>query len=260
MSRFKTALAAGETLFGVLCGTGSAQIVELSGWLGFDFVLVDMEHGDGLDVGAVLPLIRAADVTGADTIVRVPRFDAGIIQNLLDYGAAGICVPHVQTREDAELAVRATKYPPDGNRAMSPYVRASRYVTSTTWPEFFPLANAETVVMVIVEEEAGLARLDEIAAVPGVDVLWIGTGDLSQSLGVPTDSPRLDAARAQGLAAAKANGLAAYSPILSSPVVDRASRQRQVREFTDQGYTIFGVWDTSIYSAALRELLSAAKG
>jgi 4-hydroxy-2-oxoheptanedioate aldolase len=259
MSGFKAALSAGETRVGILCGAGSAQFVELCGWLGFDFVLLDMEHGDGLDLGATLRLIRAADAAGVDVIVRVARYDAGIIQNLLDYGAEGICVPHVQSAEDAERTVRAVKYPPDGTRAMSPFVRAAKYVTERSWSEFWPGANEETVVMLIVEEPAGVENLAAIAAVPGVDVLWIGTGDLSQSMGVPSDSPVIQDARSRGLAEAKRHSIAAYSPIVSSALVDRSERQRQFRTYRDDGYTVFGVLDTAVLSAALAELLDAVR-
>jgi 4-hydroxy-2-oxoheptanedioate aldolase len=259
VSRFKAALAAGETRLGVLCGAGSAQLVELCGLLGFDFVLLDMEHGDGLDVGATLGLIRAADAARVEAIVRVPRFDDGVIQNLLDYGAAGICVPHVQSASDAARAVAAAKYPPDGTRAMSPFVRAAGYVTDRSWDEYWPAANADTVVMVIVEEPAGVEHVEAIAAVPGVDVLWIGTGDLRQSMGVASDSPLLEEARARGLEAAKRNGNAAFTPIASSSLVDRAARREQFTSLREAGYSVFGIVDTAVYSAALKELLEATR-
>ncbi len=248
-------IKAGEPLLGLLCATGSAQVIELGAWLGIDYVCLDMEHGDGLDMGVVPALIRTADAAGVPTIVRVPAADEAFVHRLLDWGALGICFPHIQTREDAERAVRLCKYPPEGDRSMSTFARSGRYGTHHGWDEQWRSANRETAIIALVEDPVGVSNLDEIAKVPGIDVLWIGRGDLAQKLGVPLDSPELAAPRRQGLDAAVANELAALTPLAPSLGSDREACRRQFQDAYNEGYRMFIWLDTAIFSAAIGELL-----
>lgn len=206
----KSSLRAGQPKFGLLVSSGSAATIEIAAVQGLDYVFVDLEHGDGTDIGDIAHLARAADAFGIPLIVRVPRNEISVCQRVLDYGALGVCVPHISTAEQAALAVSHTKFPPDGRRAMAPSVRAAGY-SGADWDRYWREANDETLVILVVEDREGIANLDEIAAVPGVDVIWIGVGDLSQDMdiGGQMTHPDVVAAVERGLDAALANGVSA---------------------------------------------------
>ena len=255
---FKTALHDGATQLGVLCSTESAQIIELSAWHGVDYVIVDMEHGDGTNMGSVLSAIRAADAARIPCLVRVPEPTVTFTQRLLDWGAAGIVVPHVRSRADAELAVALCKYPPDGTRSASTMVRAARYCGAAEWDAYWRDANTSTVVGVLVEDGKGVSNLDDIASAPGIDFLWIGLGDLSQSLGVPRGTPQLDQARIAGLNAAKHNGIPALGSLPMSFATPREERRRDFAKAYDEGYRMFYVSDAQLYRSALAELVAVS--
>ena len=250
----------GEAVFGILCGGASARVVEINARAGVDYLLLDGEHDDGADIGDMLPLIRAADAFGAPMMVRVPSNRQDMIQRVLDYGAIGICVPHIRDAEAAARMVAAAKYPPVGDRAMSPYVRAASYGIDSSWEEYWPVANDEVVVMALVEDKEGMNNLESIAAVPGLDVLWIGAGDLSQSLGVPANHPSIAEARERGLQVARAHRLAAYASLSTSLATTLEARRAQVQAQYDQGYRFFAWNDAGLYTGAVETLTSAKLG
>ena len=210
----KRELLAGEPKIGMFLGTSSVQVAELVAFQDIDFLFVDLEHGERNDVLSVAEIIRAADAAGKPVIVRVPTNSVEAIGYVLDHGAVGICVPHVRTREDAERAVSYARYAPEGERAMSPLVRATQY-SGEDWEDVWRTANDEMIVMALIEDAKGLENLEEIASVPGIDVIWIGVGDLSQDLGFPgqLDHPKIVEAVERGLAAAKENRKIAYTPL-----------------------------------------------
>ena len=255
----RSKLAAGEVQVGLMCATYSAQVVELGGWLGADFVLIDMEHGDGIDMGGMASLIRAADAGRVPAIVRVPAAEPGYVHRLLDWGASGVCFPSVSTREAAERAVAMCKYAPEGTRSMSTVVRSTRYGTARSWEEHWPDANDEVLVIALIEDPEGVENIDAIAGVPGIDVVWIGHGDLSQILGLPRDSPVLEDARQRGLEAARANGITAGRALAASFSSDRDARHRQFQEAHDAGYRLLCWLDTMVFMAALKELLDVPR-
>jgi 4-hydroxy-2-oxoheptanedioate aldolase len=242
-----------ELLFGIMSHSGSPQVIEIAGLRGFDFVLIDTEHSDGTDETRALTLIRAANSVGLPTIVRVRANDAWRAQQLLDYGADGICFPHVNTKEDAIRAVASTKYAPEGNRGMCPHVRASGYCGRAEWSRFWPQANKDTITMVLVEDENGVKNFADIAAVPGVDIAGIGAGDLSQYYG-DTDGwdkgavPRVAKIQAEANAISIEKGVGSFVPLAARGSED------SVREWIDRGARFF-VWpDTAVINEALKEL------
>ncbi|MCI0344925.1 MAG: aldolase/citrate lyase family protein, partial [Chloroflexi bacterium] len=131
----KARLRAGERVVGALLTIHNAELVELFGHLGYDFVFIDGQHG-GVSVEAARQLMRAAELTGMTSLVRVPRNDPSVILELLDAGAGGIIVPDVNSRADAEAAVRSIKYPPLGNRGAMAASRASYYGTAQSAGEY----------------------------------------------------------------------------------------------------------------------------
>jgi 2-keto-3-deoxy-L-rhamnonate aldolase RhmA len=165
-------------------------MIEAAGLAGMDFVILDMEHGP-LDVRDVDRLIPAALHAGVAPIVRTGTNDEWMILRALDVGAAGVQVPQVNCRANAEAVVRAAKYAPLGERGVSSFTRGGRL--NTRGSGYFADANRETMVVVHIEGMEGVRNLGEIVAVSGIDVFFIGPFDLSQSMGIPgqVDDPRV---------------------------------------------------------------------
>jgi len=182
--RLKQKLTSGAISQGVWLSFHDPNLMEFYGYLGFDYVIIDAEH-ESIDVTKCLELVRACDVVGISPIVRPPKNDASTILGFLETGAHGVYVPHVQTAEDARAIVDAVKYAPVGQRSSGGSVRAARYGLVQSAPDYFRDANDETIIIALVEDTVGLANLDEILGVPHIDVVGIGDGDLSHSMGIP---------------------------------------------------------------------------
>jgi 4-hydroxy-2-oxoheptanedioate aldolase len=185
-NRMKAKLAAGEPAFGLSVMIPSPQIVESAAGLGFDWVLIDCEHGT-IGVETMELMIMAAEASGVTPIVRPRSNAAAEILQAMDRGAQGMQVPHVSDAEAARAAVRAVKFHPMGERSLAAGTRASGYGLRGGVPEFIAEANRETLVCVQIEDEAALPHVEEILRVEGVDVFFIGPSDLSQSMGHPGD-------------------------------------------------------------------------
>jgi 4-hydroxy-2-oxoheptanedioate aldolase len=181
----KQKLRDGKPVFGVMLTFPAAPIVEMLGYMGFDWILLDNEHGS-ITVDTAEDVIRAAELTGIAPIVRPVVNRPEVIAPFLDRGAWGVQVPHVNTREEAEAAVAACKYFPEGQRGSFSRGRPAQYgIGGTPTKEYFAKANAETLVCLMLEEVEAIDNIAEIVTVKGVDVLFIGSGDLSQSMGYP---------------------------------------------------------------------------
>jgi 2-keto-3-deoxy-L-rhamnonate aldolase RhmA len=197
LSRFKQRLAAGELALGMQHNSDSAAIVELLGYTGFDFVILDMEHS-GYSIGDVERLVRAAEAVELAAFVRVLHKDAHLIMQALETGAQGIMVPHVSTRADCEEAHRAVRYPPAGRRGKSAASRAARWGTAD-WGAYERWANEEVLLIPILEDREAVENMEEIVSVPGLEVVALGPGDLSHAYGAPGEGlsaePVMDALR-----------------------------------------------------------------
>jgi 4-hydroxy-2-oxoheptanedioate aldolase len=178
----KDKLEAGEFAIGPFLGINSPDLVEIMGLSGFDFLVIDTEHGP-MSPESIQHLIRAAEVRSIVPIVRVTDQGETTILRTLDVGAYGIEVPQVNSPEAAERVVSFAKYYPRGTRGVA-FPRASGYGMCSL-DSYIAEANKETMVIVHCENKLALECLDEIAAVDGVDVVFVGPYDLSQSLGVP---------------------------------------------------------------------------
>jgi len=159
--------------------SASPLLAEATGHAGFDWGVVDMEHAP-LDVMEVVQVLQALSATKLVPIVRVPWNDAVMVKRVLDAGADTLLFPFIQNAEEATRAVAATRYPPEGVRGMAAMGRASRFGTT---PDFFKTANKSVGVVVQLETPQAIAQLEAIAAVRGVDALFVGPGDLSGSMG-----------------------------------------------------------------------------
>ncbi len=171
-------------------GFADPAVVEIIAAAGFDGAFIDMEHSV-FDTQTVGEMIRVADLCGITPIVRVPDNNPKTILRLLDSGAQGIQVPHIEGAEGARRAAAAVRYPPAGERGGAGSTRAAGY-GSVPWLEHMRTSNDEILLIVMTEDQRGLDELEEIAAVDGVDVISLGPTDISTALGMtdPND-PRL---------------------------------------------------------------------
>ena len=183
VNQFKRALGEGRTIFGAWLGSGAPSTAEALGCAGFDFLVVDMEHTP-VDAPQLIDLLRAAAGTPAAAVVRMPWNDMVMVKRALDAGAQTVMLPFVQNAEEATRAVAYTRYPPDGVRGVAGSHRASRYGTV---PNYLQNADSEICVIVQIETAAALEQLPQIAAVPGIDSIFIGPSDLSASMGLLGD-------------------------------------------------------------------------
>src|SRR3954464_14139469 len=207
MSDIRARLAAGDTLFGTFLGLGSALATEACAVAGFDWLLVDLEHGGG-DERALLQQQLAAEARRVPMLARVESAERIRTGPLLDTGVAGIMFPRLESVEDVRTAVRHLRYPPEGDRGVATYNRVYDFGLR---PEGLTTANASVVGIVQVESRRALAAVAEIAGIPGVDVLFVGPRDLSTDLGCPGQFGHRDFEQAldQLLASAKDAGIAA---------------------------------------------------
>lgn len=203
-NRFKQDLIAGKRLIGCWCSLASPITTEVLGVAGFDWILLDGEHAPN-DVASLVPQLMALKDSVSAPVVRPSWNDTVEIKRLLDAGFYNFLVPFVETAEAARNAVAATRYPPEGVRGVSVSQRGNRYGAV---PNYFKEANANISVVVQIESRAAVAAIHEIAAVDGVDGLFVGPSDLAAAyghLGNPKQ-PEVQAAIAEVFAACKAAG------------------------------------------------------
>lgn len=171
----------GETSVGTIQVVDSPQVSEAIGVAGMDFVIFDQEHGP-LTAETSLAMAAAAQVGGTEPIVRVRTNAEHEIQRALDIGSAGVMIPQVETQADAKAAVNAARFAPLGERGLSQYVRAGEYAGMN---EYTKRQNEETTLIVQIEGKRGVENVQEIVAVEGIDVIFLGPYDISSSLGIP---------------------------------------------------------------------------
>ena len=163
----------------------SPAVVEIAALAGFDFVIIDCEHGP-LNMLEAENMIRAAHLSNMSAVIRVGENNPNMISRALDIGADAVQIPQISTKEDAINAVKSSKFSPLGERGVCKYVRAAGY-SSMDKSEYFKYANENTLVIIHIEGLEGIENLDQILEVEGIDVIFIGPYDLSQSLGIPGD-------------------------------------------------------------------------
>ncbi len=182
----KQRLARGDAALGCSIMFAAPQIVEMLGYAGFHWVLLDCEHGS-LSLGDLELMCMAADAVGITPIARPRTNCAADIQSVLDRGAHGVQVPHVSSADDARRAVAAVKFGPGAGRGLAAGTRPDRWGLGGKMADFTATANAQSLVCVQLEDAAAITHADEILAVDGIDVFFIGPSDLSQSMGFPGD-------------------------------------------------------------------------
>jgi 4-hydroxy-2-oxoheptanedioate aldolase len=217
----------GELLSGCFLNLGSSLTVEMAGQVGFDFLLIDLEHGSG-DQEALVHQLQAASATPAAPLVRIAWNEPWRFKRVLDAGAMGVMIPWVNDAEEARAAAAAMRYFPDGIRGAAVLNRGSSF--GLHFEEYFTQANDNLTTVVQIETREALDNAAEIAAVPGVDVLFVGPFDLSISLGLrgQFEHPDFIAALDRVASAAKDAGKAAGILL---------QQQDQVADLVERGYT-----------------------
>ncbi|QEO15422.1 HpcH/HpaI aldolase/citrate lyase family protein [Agromyces intestinalis] len=247
VNEFKRRLLAGERQVGIFATMADASLVELLAARGFDWIVIDTEHAP-TDPAGVLDRLRVLDAAHAEAIVRPTWNDPVLVKRLLDIGARTLLFPSIGTADAAALAVASTRYPPEGIRGVSGITRAAGYGRDRG---YLRAAAAELCVIVQLETAEGLANLDAIAAVPGVDAVFIGPSDLAASMGHPGDAGHPDVQAA-------VDGAFARLAELGMPAGYLTLRLDEARERMRQGIAFAGVAsDTSIVQLGVDALFAA---
>jgi 2-keto-3-deoxy-L-rhamnonate aldolase RhmA len=211
----------GELMGGTFINLGSSLTAEIAGQAGLDWLLIDLEHGAG-DRHELLFQLQAIESTPAAPIVRVAWNDPVQFKRVLDLGPSGIMVPYVQSAEEARRAVAAMRYPPAGVRGVASMHRACGF--GSDFDEYFRRADSQLLTVVQIETAAAVDHVDEIAAVDGVDVLFVGPMDLSISLGIARqwDHPAFSSAVNKVVSACRKAGKAAGTLVQSEHQIERS--------------------------------------
>jgi len=220
----KEKIKRGEPALGVSVMFPSPQIVEMIAHAGFDWVLLDCEHGS-IGLSELELMAMAADASGITPIARPRNNSNSEIQAVMDRGVKGIQAPHVTSKAEAERVVAAVKFGPLGNRGLAAGTRPDRWGLGDKMPDFVAQANESSLVCVQIEDAEAIRNIDEILEAKGVDVFFIGPSDLSQSLGYPGDpkAPPVAAAIEETLEKIRAAGRAPGMPATTANLADTIS-------------------------------------
>jgi 2-keto-3-deoxy-L-rhamnonate aldolase RhmA len=210
-----------ELLFGTFLNLGSSLTAEIAGHAGFDWLLIDLEHGAG-NRQELLYQLQAIESTPAVPFVRIAWNDPIRFKKVLDLGASGIMVPYIQSAEEARQAVAAMRYPPAGNRGVAVMNRACAF--GPGFDEYFKAASSKLVTILQIETAEAIRNLEQIAAIEGADVLFVGPMDLSVGLGIAQQwsHPDLRAALSKVVNACKKFGKAAGMIVMNEGQIDQA--------------------------------------
>ncbi|WP_193174807.1 4-hydroxy-2-oxoheptanedioate aldolase [Oricola nitratireducens] len=248
---FKAALAVGERQIGCWLGLANPYTAELMGTAGFDWLLIDGEHAPN-DLRSIMAQLQVLEASPSHSVVRLPVGETWMIKQVLDIGAQNLLVPMVESAEQAAQLVRAVRYPPKGVRGVgAALARASKF---SGIPDYLTTANDEICLLVQVENRAGLAALDGILALDGIDGVFIGPSDLAADMGhigKPSTQEVHDAiadAVARIKEAGKAAGILATDPETAA-------------KYAGLGVTFLAVGlDVTLLAGAARKLATQYKG
>lgn len=224
----KKLIREGKPVIGATVTVASADVAASLANMGFDFLWIEMEHSP-ITLETARNMVLATRGLKAVPFIRVPVNELWTAKRALDAGALGVVFPFTSTPELAKQAADSTKYPPNGRRGSGPGLPSLRWPAPEGYADF---ADRNAVTIIIIEEVRALDRIDEITATKGVDVIFIGTNDLSYSMGFrgKTDNPAYQAALKKIVASAKKNG---------KPVGRPAGTPEQIKQYMDEGFTFF---------------------
>lgn len=246
----KKALADGQAVLGATITAASPDVAATLAGAGYDFLWLEMEHS-ALTLETARNMILATRGLKAVPFVRVPFNEPWLAKRALDIGALGVIFPFTNTRQLAEQAVKACKYPPLGVRGYGPGLALSRW--GFAGDDYAKFANDNVLVVTIIETREGVENVEAIASVPGVDVLFIGPNDLSYSLGVGgrTRDPLVEEAVAKVVAAGRKHNI---------PVGYSTGDPAEINRRIEQGFRLFQASsDLALMGSAARQMLSQIK-
>jgi 2-keto-3-deoxy-L-rhamnonate aldolase RhmA len=248
---FRKRVLAREWLTGTFLNLGSPMTVEIAGLAGFDWILSDHEHGPGGE-DTLLHQLHAASATPAFPVVRIAQNETPRYKRVLDMGALGVMVPYVSTATEARAAVSAMRYPPHGIRGVAKFNRGAGF--GGDFEEYYAHAHERLVSVIQIETSEAVNRIDEIAAVDGADVLFVGPTDLSYNMGIrdQLESAQFTDALRRVSDAAKKHGKAAGILVHNNALVPKVR---------DLGYTFTALGsDGGAVRAGLLGFVAALKG
>lgn len=240
----------GEIVAGVYLNLGSSLTAEMAGLAGFDWVLIDLEHGSG-DYDKMMHQLQAVEGTSAAPIIRIAWNEPTRFKRVLDAGASGVMVPFVSTVDEAKLAVASMQYPPQGIRGAAKLNRAAGFAQN--FEQYFSTANEKLLTVLLIETAEAIKNIDDLAAVDGVDALYVGPLDLSISMGIPnqSDHPDLQAALDKVAAAARKSGKAAGT--MSNP-------KMSPEQLVERGFTFLAIGsDGGLVANGMKKLVESVK-
>jgi 4-hydroxy-2-oxoheptanedioate aldolase len=250
VSTLKAKLKEGRTVVGFLVTMPSVALVQTLAAAGPDWLLIDLEHGP-IDLASAHAMIAATGGSDCAPLVRVPSTEPWLAKPALDAGAFGLVFPMISSRAQAEATVRALRYPPAGERGFGPFYAPARWGLSTE--DYLARANDELLNVVLIEHIDALQELDQIVAVPGVDVAVIAPLDLSTSLGVPgqRDHPKVQRAVAEAEEKILAGGCLLGGLALTS---------EEANAKIERGYRLIVLgYDTALIQGAAGNLLEGLR-
>ncbi len=251
--KIKKTFEEGRVSIGSWMSMAHVSIAEILASAGYDWVVIETEH-TAIDVSEVLRLVMAIEGRGCIPLVRLAWNDPIQAKAVMDSGASGVLVPMVNSRADAELAVKSVKYPPLGHRGVG-LARAQGY--GPDFDSYVEDANRDSLLMVQIEHIDAVNNIEDILSVPGIDGTFIGPYDLSMSMGLPgkLDHPEMEAAKRTVLEASKAHGLAAGIHLVHP---DRA--REELGHCMEQGYQFIALGtDILFLGDSCRRLHDAAR-
>ena len=241
---FKQAIAARESQIGLWCTMCSPIAAEIVSEANYDWLLFDSEHSP-VEVSGILPLLQAAEGGTSHSVVRVAWNDRVLLKRLLDIGAQTVLVPFVENSEEARDAVSAARYPLKGGRGVAGVTRATRYGRCK---EYIHKANDQLCMIVQIETPGAVGNIEEIAAVDGVDGIFVGPSDLSASMGYPGNPSHKEVQTALLDAVHRINESGKPAGILATNVAD-------AKRYLEWGYTFVAVGlDVGLFVQAVDKL------
>ncbi|MFD0678976.1 MULTISPECIES: HpcH/HpaI aldolase family protein [unclassified Paenibacillus] len=183
MHKLKEVLAGGQTAYGIFSALKDPAVIEILGYVGYDYVVIDLEH-TALDLQMMEHMIRAARIANISSIVRTPQDDYGSILRAVESGADAVMIPHLVSKQQGEKIVGMAKYQPIGHRGIDGSTRVARY-GGVLITEHMKQENERVLVIGMIEDVEAVENIDEIITVQGLDLLFIGPSDLAGSFGLP---------------------------------------------------------------------------
>lgn len=245
---FKARLKARDPMYGCFVSLACPDLVEMVGYAGFDFVLIDAEHGT-FSPESLVNMVRAAEIANLPAVVRLPSGANHHILGVLEMGAAGFMVPHVGSVEQTREIVNSAYYPPLGHRGISSRTRSAQHGMVRP-ANYLPSQADQTSVIVMIEDKATIPHVPAIAAVPGVDAVFVGPSDLSASLGCMANPKHPDVVAA--LANIHKSVIDAKGPALATTIQTPAD----VAALAKSGVSMFCMNAIYIFATRLQEVVA----